>query len=184
MNGPKGWHGRGYLPHFDSPETVQHVVFRTAGSLPEAVMSDLPTNIARRRRAVDAALDRSTSGDILHRPEAAAIVENAIRHFDGQRYRLLAWCVMPNHVHVVLEQLQGWNLGWIVRSWKLFTTRGLNELQGSSGPIWASDYFDRYMRDEDHLQQTIGYVESNPVKAGLVLEPDEWLFSSARFRAE
>jgi len=91
---------------------------------------------------------------------------------------------MPNHVHVVLEQLQGWNLGQVVRSWKLFTTRELNELQGTRGAIWASDYFDRYMRDEDHLQQTIGYVENNPVKAGLVLTPEEWPFSSARFRAE
>jgi putative transposase len=184
MNDPKGWHGRGYLPHFDSPETVQHVVFRTAGSLPDAIMRNLPTEVAQRRTAVDAALDRSTSGYVLTRAEAAAVVENAIRHFDDQRYRLLAWCVMPNHVHVILEQLQGWNLGQIVRSWKLFTTRRLNELHGTRGAIWASDYFDRYMRDEDHLQQTIGYVENNPIKAGFVSTPEEWPFSSARFRAE
>jgi REP element-mobilizing transposase RayT len=146
-------------------------------------MRDLPADLARRRSAVDTALDRSTSGYLLRGPDAAAIVENVIRHFDEQRYRLLGWCVMPNHVHVVLEQLQGWSLGQLVRSWKLFTTRGLNELRGTRGPIWASDYFDRFMRDEDHLQQTIGYVENNPVKAGLVHAPTEWPFSSARFRA-
>jgi hypothetical protein len=111
MNDPKGWHGRGYLPHFDSPESVQHVVFRTAGSLPDALMEGLPEDVARRRTMVDTALDRSTSGYLLRRPDAATIVENAIRYFDGQRYRLLAWCVMPNHVHVVLEQMLGWNPG-------------------------------------------------------------------------
>src|SRR5436305_4043426 len=178
MTDPKGWHGRGYLPHFDSPEIVQHVVFRTAGSLPEAIMRNLPSDIARRRNAVDIALDRSTSGGILRRPEAAALVENTIRHFDEQRYRLLAWCVMPNHVHVVLEQLEGWNLGQTVRSWKLFTTRALNELNGAGGPVWAPDYFDRFMRDEDHLGQTIAYVEANPMKAGFVHTPEEWHFSS------
>jgi len=60
---------------------------------------------------------------------------------------------MPNHVHVVVEQLPSWSLGQIVPSWRMFTTRALNELEGTSGPAWASDYFDRYMRDEDHLQQ-------------------------------
>jgi putative transposase len=183
MNDPKGWHGRGYLPHFDSPEMVQHVVFRTIGSLPDALMQGLPKDVARRRTIIDTALDRSTSGYILRGYEAAAIVENAIRHFD-ERYRLLAWCVMPNHVHVVVEQLQGWNFGQIVRSWKLFTTRALNELHGSTGAVWAADYFDRYMRGEDHLQETIGYVENNPVKAGFIGAPEEWPFSSARFRAE
>jgi REP element-mobilizing transposase RayT len=182
MGNPKGWHGRGYLPHFDSPAAVQHVVFRTAGSLPQPVLRDLPTDIARRRTAIDTALDRSTSGHILCRPKAAATVENALRHFHEQRYRLLAWCVMPNHVHVVVEQIQGWSLGQTVRSWKLFTTRALNELHGSRGAVWAPDYFDRYMRDEDHLQQTIGYVENNPVKAGFVGALEEWPFSSARFR--
>jgi REP element-mobilizing transposase RayT len=183
MISAKGWHGRGYLPHFDSPETVQHVVFRTAGSLPDAVLRDLATDVARRRTAIDTALDRSTSGHILRGPDAAAIVQNALRHFDELRYRLLAWCVMPNHVHVVLEQLQGWNLGQTVRSWKLFTTRALNELHRSGGAVWAPDYFDRYMRDEDHLLQTIGYVENNPVKAGFVRAPEEWPFSSAHFRS-
>ncbi|MBV8850971.1 MAG: transposase, partial [Methylobacteriaceae bacterium] len=175
--------GRGYLPHFDSPETVQHVVFRTADRLPDALMQGLPNDVARRRTIIDTALDRSTGGDVLRLPEAAAMAEHAIRYFDGARYRLLAWCVMPNHVHVVLEQTPGWSLGQVVRSWKLFTTRELNQLQGTSGPVWASDYFDRYMRDEDHLQQTVGYVENNPVKAALVETPERWPFSSARFSA-
>jgi REP-associated tyrosine transposase len=71
-----------------------------------------------------------------------------------------------------------------VRSWKLFTTRALNKVHSTSGAVWAPDYFDRYMRDEDHLLQTIGYVENNPVKAGFVRPPEEWPFSSARFRSE
>src|SRR5581483_10984806 len=66
-------------------------------------------------------------------------------HSYGQRYRLLAWCLMPNHVHVVMDMLEGKaSLGAIVRSWKSFTARRANEQLGRSGAFWHADYFDRY----------------------------------------
>ena len=55
-------------------------------------------------------------------------------------------------------------------------------LLGRSGAFWHPDYFDRYMRNEDHLAQTVQYVEQNPVKAGLAVTPAEWEWSSARLR--
>ena len=78
---------------------------------------------------------------------------------------------MPNHVHVVLEPASGHRLGTIVHSWKSFTANKANKLIGRTGAFWHDDYFDRYMRDEDHLISTIGYVEQNPVKAGLKPPP-------------
>jgi putative transposase len=172
---PKGWHSRGYLPHFDSPERIQHVIFRTAGSLPKAVLE------AADRERIDALLDRGDGP--LADPSAARIVEAAIHHFDGERFRLFAWAVMPNHVHVVLEPL-GVSLGAVVRSWKAFSAARINEAKGARGPFWARDYFDRYMRDEDDLARTIDYVERNPVAAGLVAAPQDWPWSSARLRRE
>ena len=110
------------------------------------------------------------------------MVENALMHFDGARYRLLGWCIMPNHVHVVIEIVDEHSLTEIVGSWKSFTAKRANSQIGRSGPFWHPDYFDRFMRDEGHLARTVGYVENNPVKAGLITEAFDWPWSSARFR--
>ncbi len=131
---------------------------------------------------LDRELDSGLGACWLRNPEIAVTVEQSLLHFDNDRYRLLAWCLMPNHVHVVIEMLQGAVLGDIVGSWKSYTGRRANQKVGRFGPFWHADYFDRYMRDEDHLQRTIGYVENNPVKAGLVKEPENWVWSSARHR--
>ena len=112
----KGWHNRGYAPHFDSPECSQHVVFRTAGSLPAHLLTVMDLGAAARRRAVDEALDRGTGPRPLADPEAAGIVEAALLHFHEDRYDLIAWCVMPNHVHVVASWPPGWRLGDSVRT--------------------------------------------------------------------
>lgn len=179
---PRGWHSRGYLPHFDSPETIQHVVFRTVDSLPASVIGTLPDGAAERRREIDARLDRCEGSRPLDDPRAARIVEEAIRHFDGDRYSLFAWCVMPNHVHAVAEFSAGFPLGDVVRSWKTFSARKINKPNAAPGVFWALDYFDRYMRNETDLAATIGYVERNPVVAGLVERPEDWLWSSARLK--
>jgi len=177
---PKGWHSRGYLPHFDSPERIQHVVIRTRESLHASALARQDESGASQRRRIDALLDRSNTGRVFVDPVAAQILEDALLHFDGVRYRLLAWCVMPNHAHVVLEQIEGHALGDVVKSWKVFTARLVNQHRNRSGALWANDYFDRFVRDEDHLNKTIAYVENNPVLAHLVASPEQYAFSSAR----
>jgi REP element-mobilizing transposase RayT len=117
-------------------------------------------------------------------PEIAALVEAALLHFDGQRYRMLAWCLMPNHAHAVVEMMDGHSLSDIVGGWKSFTAHKANEQLGRAGRFWHADYFDRFMRNEEHLSQTIEYVEQNPVKAGLVGRASDWAWSSARPRSE
>jgi REP element-mobilizing transposase RayT len=108
--------------------------------------------------------------------------EDAILHFDGRRYRILAWCIMPNHVHVVVEPISANKLGTIVHTWKSFSAKQANRALGRSGPFWHRDYFDRFIRDEGHLARTVDYVENNPVKAGLVSATTAWPWSSGRFR--
>src|SRR5262245_15912184 len=91
---------------------------------------------------------------------------------------------MPNHVHALIEQTEGHRLGDIVRSWKSFTAKQANARLGSGGAFWAADYFDRYIRDEPHFFATLAYIESNPVKAGLVARPEDWRWSSAGRRRQ
>jgi len=175
----KGWHSRGYLPHFDSPETIQFVTFRLADSLPRAVAESLakrPDGLA----AIDDGLDGGHGACWLRDPVVADIAQSALLHFDGLRYRLLAWCVMPNHVHVVVEPGANHNLGAIVHSWKSFSANQANRILARSGPFWHRDYFDRYIRDEGHLERTVDYVENNPVKAGLIPDAVKWPWSSRR----
>src|SRR5689334_7458310 len=120
----KGWHSRGYLPHFDSPETVQFVTFRLADSLPARVASMLHPEADV--HLFDRELDSGFGACWLRRPEIASLVEDALFYFDDARYQLIAWCPMPNHVHVVIELANGHSLTDILRSWKSFTARKAN----------------------------------------------------------
>jgi REP element-mobilizing transposase RayT len=180
MTEHKGWNSRGYLPHLDAAALTQHVTFRLHGSLPASVVERLKADGgAAYLSAVDEELDRGLGPVWLADPECAAIVADALRQFDGQRYDLLAWCVMPNHVHVLIRQFEGWPLRKVVKSWKAYTARMINRRLERTGPFWAADYFDRCTRDEAQLIGAVRYIENNPVKAGLCAAPEDWPFSSA-----
>lgn len=94
MSQPKGWHSRGYLPHLDSPETIRFVTFRLADSLPRAVVEGLRLQ-DQGIQAFDRELDTGLGACWLRKPEIASLVEKALLHADGERYRLLAWCLVP-----------------------------------------------------------------------------------------
>ena len=149
--GRKGWRGRGYLPHLDGYEIVQHVVFRLRDSLPAHVLD-----------GGDDVLDRGFGSAVLNDSRCARIVAEALLHYDPDRYALQAWCVMLNHVHAMLVTNEAHELGAIVQAWKSFTARRINAVIGSSGRLWAADYFDRFMRDERHYATTKAYIEANP----------------------
>ena len=169
--GRKGWHARGYIPHLDGWAIAQHVVFRLADSVPEGSTD-----------SGDDILDRGHGASLLADADNATIVEDALLHHHMRHYDLRAWCVMPNHVHVLLQTHRDHELGKVVRGWKSFSARLINARLGREGRLWAADYFDRYMRDGDHYETTRRYIEMNPVSAGLCDAREDWRFSSA-FRA-
>lgn len=180
----RGWHSRGYLPHFDQAGLVQMITFRLHDSLPKAVwlkiQQEHPDPADHRRvEVVDSFLDDAHGECWLRQPRVAELVQNCLLHFDGGRYRLLAWVVMPNHVHVVIEQACGFELGKVVQSWKSFSAHAVNKLLGRTGRFWQPDYFDRVIRDEKHLQDVVLYVHYNPVKAKLAARMEDWPYSSA-----
>jgi putative DNA methylase len=176
---PACWRSRGYLPHLDGPNLVQHVVFRLADSLPGGLRTELSrAGSGDRVVAIDAALDQGHGRRDLATPAVAELVQSALFTFDADRYALIAWCVMPNHVHALLTLCPEYRLDRIVHSWKSYTAKEANRLLRRSGAFWAREYFDRFMRDSDHLVRTVAYIEGNPVKAGLCESVSDWRFSS------
>jgi putative DNA methylase len=182
------WYSRGYLPHRDAVGLIQSITFRLADSLPgdrlkqwEKELASLPESrrLIERARQIQAWLDQGHGECWLRDSRFAQLVENALLHFDGASYRLLAWCIMPNHVHALVETQPGHPLSGILHSWKSFTASRANRWIGRRGAFWQREYHDRFMRDEKHLHQAIEYIEQNPVKAGLVASPEQWRFSSA-----
>jgi REP element-mobilizing transposase RayT len=192
---PRVWHSRGYLPHFESSEVTQHVTFHLADSLPqtvllrlEAELKTLPTEKrdVERRKWVDAWIDAGHGSCALRESSITDIVQGSLLTFDSERYRLLAWVVMPNHVHVLFQPTEEWTVAKIVAAWKKFTARKICDDRrghgdGPGGPVWLREYWDRYIRDQRHFQQAVEYIHSNPVKAGLVAKAESWLWSSAYF---
>jgi REP element-mobilizing transposase RayT len=120
---------------------------------------------------------------LLRRPDVAEQVEEALRAEDGRRYRLRAWTVMPNHIHLVVDVWQT-PLTELLRRWKGHSSREANKLLKRRGTFWEREYFDTLIQDEVHLRKAIHYTENNPVKAGFVRDPRQWLWSSARLRDE
>ncbi len=116
---------------------------------------------------IDPALNKGHGSCLFSMEENAQLVAEALRHFDNKRYNLLAWCVMPNHVHAVLKLAPGEQLEKILHSWKSFTSHELNNQIGASGSVWQKESYDHLIRDGDDLRNQIAYVVDNPIKAGL-----------------
>ncbi|WP_058867441.1 REP-associated tyrosine transposase [Chloracidobacterium thermophilum] len=182
------WHSRGRLPHFEAGAVPQHITFRLHDSLPRELLARWQDELARlpedeqaleRRKRIEAALDAGHGACWLRDPRIAELVEQSLLHFDGERYALHAWCVMPNHVHVLVTPLHGNSLSSILHGWKSFTAKEANRRLGREGPFWMEEYFDRAIRDENHFRRVVEYIGNNPVKAGLCSEPAEWRWSSA-----
>lgn len=193
---PQGWYSRGYLPHFDGPGLIQHITFHLADSLPRDAIERMQRELellpqekrsVKQRKYIEELLDNGLGSCILRQVECARIVEESLLFGDGIRYRLLAWVVMPNHVHVLIEQKKGWLLAKVVQSWKRHTSREIHRLgapsctRHSSSPLWQRDYWDRFIRDENHYQAAKAYIENNPVAAGLIDSPERWPWGNARF---
>jgi len=191
QGGLKGWYSRGYLPHFDSEEVTQMVTFRLANSVPRARLEAWQAQLRLRpvaearaelRRRIEKYLDRGYGDSFLTRPCVGQIVQDALLHFDGQRYALLAWVVMPNHVHVLVSPLPDHSLPDIVHAWKSFAAHEANRALGRRGAFWHREYFDRFVRDARHFEAAVAYIEHNPVDAGLCATPEDWAFTSASER--
>jgi putative DNA methylase len=186
---------RGRLPHWERDEAAYFVTFRLFDSLPATVLlrikevgrldAQISADYADR---LDAYLDRGSGASFLKDPRVATLVVDALLHFDGLRYRLHAWCVMPNHVHVVFSSMPArtpaLRLSKIVQSWKSYTAKEANRLLGRTGPFWQREYYDHLVRDEADFVRCIDYTINNSVKASLCERWEDWAASGLHLAAE
>ena len=198
---------RGYLPHWEAEGATYFITFRLADSLPRQVVetwvsernailkrskeSGRSLSAAEAKRLwelfsekIEAYLDSGRGACWLQRPEIAQVVRDGLVHFDGERYRLYAWCIMPNHVHLVLQPLAGYRLADILHSLKSYTAHEANRLLGRQGRFWQREYYDHLIRDEEDFQRLVDYVIGNPAKTNLENWPWVWdAFRSAAVSA-
>ncbi|MFM7220923.1 MAG: transposase, partial [Nodosilinea sp.] len=192
--------GEKRLPHFDVPGLIQHITFHLADSLPRAAIEGMQRELAAmpeaerdvaRRQRIQALLDSGLGSCVLRDAACAQIVQDSLLFGDGDRYHLLAWVVMPNHVHVLIEQIPGWPMAKVVQSWKRHTSRQIHRLTlgwssctrpntecnsviptdadyksalpgAAIPPLWQRDYWDRFIRNDHHFLIAKNYIEENP----------------------
>ncbi len=133
---------------------------------------------------IEAYLDAGHGACWLKYPEIGKMVAHALRYFDGARYILHAWVVMPNHVHAVLTPLVLHTLSEILHSWKSFTAHEVLKVARAFGlhipkdkPFWQKESYDHLVRDNEDFERACRYTFENPVKAGLCATPEDWPFS-------
>jgi len=189
MYDPRIWHSRGYIPHVDPGESVQFITFRLADSMPQNVLERWRSELeageitdARLRQRVEMYLDQNYGAAWLSDARIASLVQNSLLEFDGKRYRLIAWVIMPNHVHILIQNVPGHSIAQIMHSIKSFTAHEANKILGRKGRFWFKEYFDRYIRSGRHFQATLRYIEENPVRARLCAKSEDWKFGSAYSR--
>ena len=186
--GVRGWHQRGYLPHFDAPDVTQFVTFQLHDAFPvtrcaefEAILKEPEDSLKRRK--LETWLDRGRGECWLRRRDLSALVEKILLEADGHDHQMQAWVIMPNHVHLVVDV---WDmpLATLIIRWKGKSSRQANLLLCRSAKFWKEDYYETLIRDTAHLKRAIRYAEQNPIKAFLAKAAREWLWSSARHRDE
>jgi REP element-mobilizing transposase RayT len=191
MKTPRGWHSRGFLPHYDGGSIIQFITCRLYDSLPRKVLDGFRAELQENRVEdidrkvmilVEKFLDSGYGECFLKQREVAEIVRDALQKFDGERYKLIAWVIMPNHIHFLFKPLNDWELAKILQSFKSFTALEANKVLKRKGEFWMREYFDRYIRDLEHFEKAFRYIENNPVKAGFCEKPEDWEFSSAYMR--
>lgn len=142
-------------------------IVRTAQQMNRDLTDAERERLRQLRRKLELALDKGSGQCWMRDPNIARVVADALQHFDGQRYDLFGWCVMPNHVHAVVGPAPQWQLYRILHSWKSFTAHEIRRSHHCPRPFWQREYFDRIMRDEREFLRAIQYVENNPIAAGL-----------------
>ena len=175
------------LPHWQQGECWVFVTWRLGDSLPKVKLDQWKEERAawlslhsepwdrkteaeyhdRFSRQIDEWLDQGSGSCVLKEPANANIVAEALRHFDGERYEIASFVVMPNHVHVLFRPLGDHALAEILKSWKGFMAREINRRSGKAGSLWQDEYWDRLVRNEGHFFKVVEYIRENPVKAGL-----------------
>jgi REP element-mobilizing transposase RayT len=189
---------RRHLPHWQPNQAEFFITFRLAGSLPRKAIERLkrhrtqledqndPEAKIRIQKEIFQKYEQLLNGaeigpTWLRQNEIASIVVDSIHFYDESKYDLYAYCVMPNHVHLVFRFLdqtdnsdEKYRVTKILHSIKSYTALECNKVLERSGPFWQPESYDRVIRDQDELENIIRYTLNNPVKAGFVERWRAW----------
>ena len=178
------------LPHWQSKDAIYHISFRLADSVPQSVSErwlrergflianakqygkDISGETERKAQhlyseLIEKYLDVGYGKCYLSKAEIAKLIANSFTHFDNIRYCLHSWCIMPNHVHVIVELMPNNDLSKIIHSWKSYTAHRANKILGLTGSFWQCDAYNHIIRSKKEYDFQIKYVWENPEKAGL-----------------
>lgn len=181
----KHFHRRN-LPHLYYNEGMYFVTYQLYGSIHPAELIHLhllklnlslhPTQQKKIFKKYDSLLDKpSNKIQYLKQPEIIEICKSSLHYYDGKEYKLICYCIMPNHVHTVFELMSKVrNVGDILGSIKKYSARKSNAILHQKGSFWQAESFDRLIRDEIELYFAVKYVLLNPVNAGLVENWRDW----------
>lgn len=176
-----------HLPHWRQEGATYFVTFRLGDSLPRDKLNYLNrlrqewerTHPPPRSKAdlesfarevfshVESSLDEGHGSCCFRDAHLAAVLEEALLHFQDERYLVGCWAIMPNHCHLVMRPFENWPLEKTLRGIKGVVARRVNTLIGGYGSLWQDESYDRIVRDEEHLWRVIQYIGRNPRKAGL-----------------
>jgi REP element-mobilizing transposase RayT len=131
------------------------------------------------RKRIEKYLDKGYGECHLMKREVATMVRDSLFFHNATKYLLKSWVIMPNHMHILLRQNAGVELEEITHSLKSYTALMANRILRRKGEFWQAETYDRFIRDEDHFNYVVGYIERNPVKARLCKRPEDWEFGSA-----
>jgi len=173
------------LPHIYGELGIYFLTYHLANSIPLVILQKLkseqsdPTTNPKSKRVFqkyDNLLDSGEFGiKYLSDPKIAEVVKKTIHFTDGKDYKLICYCIMPNHVHLVFELLEGnKGISKIMQSMKRISARESNTLLKRDGKFWQDESFDRLVRNNKELELIIRYVLLNSVKAGLVKKWNQW----------
>ena len=172
------------LPHWQPEGEAIFLTWRLYGPLPGNALTEFKNRsgdsgkqFARAEQFLDGA---GFGPHWMTAPEIATCVEDCIRRgaHELNQYQLLAYVVMPNHVHLLIEPRT--SVARITHGIKGVSARDANRiLKRSSAIFWQAESFDHWVRKPAEGEKICRYIENNPVKAGLVCRAEEWKWSSA-----
>jgi REP element-mobilizing transposase RayT len=169
---------KGNLPHWRQKGKMYFVTFRTADSMPQEKVKEWeeelqhwkknnpePLTITQKKEyyerfpaKMQKYLDAGYGACHLKKESIKIVVENALKHFDGERYKLDEYVVAANHVHALVQPIGEYELSGILHSWKSYTANIINEKTGERGKFWQKEYFDHLVRSEGSLKKFREYI--------------------------
>ena len=154
-----------HLPHINIKDHYQFITFRTHDSVDTYLRKLAGQNLpnSKQQLAIDKYLDQSRNGAYLT-DEIFLFLSDFIKMKDAVLYELISFCIMPNHVHLLIKPLD--KLDRIMQLLKGCSAKIINEMMRREGRFWAADYYDKLIRDEKHFVVVYQYIKNNPAVSG------------------